>query len=85
MNPEYQYQLWCLRYLYNYIILVFLKDLVFYNYICNIYFQIEDSAGELDKKCEILAKAIEEADNVIVYTGAGISTVSILYYQINLK
>ncbi|XP_025204798.1 NAD-dependent protein deacetylase sirtuin-7 [Melanaphis sacchari] len=36
--------------------------------------EFEDPAEVLDKKCEDLAKAISSASNLVVYTGAGIST-----------
>ena len=36
--------------------------------------EIEDSPAKLDKKCAQLSKAIQKAKNLVVYTGAGIST-----------
>ena len=36
--------------------------------------EIEDSPSVLAKKCERMAKAIQKAKYLIVYTGAGIST-----------
>lgn len=36
--------------------------------------EFEDPVEVLDKKCEELAKAISSASNLVVYTGAGIST-----------
>jgi NAD-dependent deacetylase sirtuin 7 len=36
--------------------------------------EIEDSPKSLAKKCERMAKTIQKAKNLIVYTGAGIST-----------
>ena len=36
--------------------------------------EIEDSPAKLNKKCAQLSKAIQKAKNLVVYTGAGIST-----------
>lgn len=36
--------------------------------------EIEDSPTKLVKKCAQLSKAIQKAKNLVVYTGAGIST-----------
>ena len=36
--------------------------------------EIEDSPAKLVKKCAQLSKAIQKAKNLVVYTGAGIST-----------
>ena len=51
------------------------------------WFQIEDQTDVLDRKCQELAQMIQSAKNAIVYTGAGISTVSpffkILYCQLS--
>ena len=36
--------------------------------------ETEDSPAKLAKKCAQLSKAIQKAKNLVVYTGAGIST-----------
>lgn len=36
--------------------------------------EVEDSESVMDSKCQELAKAISKAENLVVYTGAGIST-----------
>lgn len=38
--------------------------------------QVEDPEDELQYKCQQLAEAIRTSNSVVVYTGAGISTVS---------
>lgn len=43
-----------------------------------ICLQIEDTAEELNAKCLQLAQAIRNAKSVVLYTGAGISTVGVL-------
>ena len=41
-----------------------------------LYFlQVFDDAGALESKVKQLAAAVRQADNLVVYTGAGISTV----------
>ncbi|XP_046660175.1 NAD-dependent protein deacetylase sirtuin-7 [Homalodisca vitripennis] len=36
--------------------------------------EVEDSQEVLDEKCEILARALQEAKHLVVYSGAGVST-----------
>lgn len=36
--------------------------------------EVEDDENDLKSKCRILAEAIKSAKNVVVYTGAGVST-----------
>ena len=43
------------------------------------WLQIEDQPDELDRKCQELAQMLQSAKNAIVYTGAGISTVSAIF------
>lgn len=40
------------------------------------YIKVEDSPEGLQQKCIQLAAAIKQANYVVLYTGAGISTVS---------
>ena len=50
--------------------------------ICQLFcawFQIEDQPDVLDRKCQELAQMLQSAKNAIVYTGAGISTVSYMF------
>ena len=48
----------------------------FHCYFKWFLFQKEDPPELLRKKCSILAEAIKYAKHMVVYTGAGISTVS---------
>ena len=43
----------------------------------NAFLQVEDSADDLERKIAELAEAINAANHLVVFTGAGISTVSI--------
>ena len=36
--------------------------------------EVEDPPDELERKCQILADAIQSANHMIIYTGAGVST-----------
>ena len=46
-----------------------------------ISIQFEDTPEEIKKKCFQLATALKESKYVVFYTGAGISTVSVIYYN----
>jgi len=41
----------------------------------DVYVKVEDDSSELQHKCQQLAAVIQNARNLVVYTGAGISTV----------
>lgn len=51
-------------------VFVILKDLVLLYYV-----QVFDEADELRSKVRRLAAAVKQAKHLVVYTGAGISTV----------
>lgn len=36
--------------------------------------EIEDPPDIIDSKCDTLARAVAESNNLVIYTGAGIST-----------
>lgn len=42
------------------------------------FYQLEDSEEILQRKCEQLADIIQRSRKTVIYTGAGISTVSCL-------
>ena len=45
-----------------------------YIYLSSPIYQLADTAEVLEEKCLRLAAAIHRSENVVVYTGAGIST-----------